>query len=532
MAAEATLTRPQALSLYGFSDFGFNKFYTSDKSQLNALFPSKAGTFVLGNANVFFDAEPYEGWRNLIEVRFTNLPNGYEQSLGSSFGTTYTRNNTTIGDFTSPSIRGSVTLGLDHHRASADGVRRLRRPAHHGRLLLHAVGHLERRPRHPDAHLAPDAVVHGGRLPAEPTARRAGVRQRLHTALGVRVPRLRRQQSHAVTGGLQRRESPSAGGSSRARRAPPSKRSSASSGYYGHGLRHHEGHRRGQSVPGANDGDRRLPGVDGRRGRIARRRAHSAFDSKASSSASTTSPGRTRRNDSADGTYYTDGYAILAYRLPFWGLEPYVYGEAIHWKSDLGDTALIPSVGLNIHFNPAVQLKAQYGRAMFMDLSSHAGPHAERQRRQQLGRAPRGVVLMDRRTCAPARHASLGVAGCSRTARAGSTIAVVVNPKNPIRTLGAGELEAIFTTRKLDWPDGSRVVPFNYPARHPLRTAFDARALHLDADDAARYWIDRRVRGGHPPPRQVSDVATMLTGHRLARVGHRLPATSKRSTPP
>jgi hypothetical protein len=116
---------------------------------------------------------------------------------------------------------------------------------------------------------------------------------------------------------------------------------------------------------------------------------------------------------------------------------------------------------------------------------------------------------MDRRTLL-SLFAAAGVATVLRPAFAGTgSIVVVVNPNNPVRSIGAGELEAIFTTRKLDWSDGKRIVPFNCPPRHPLRTAFDQRALHFDPDEAARYWIDRRIRGGHPPPRQVPDAATM-----------------------
>jgi hypothetical protein len=95
-------------------------------------------------------------------------------------------------------------------------------------------------------------------------------------------------------------------------------------------------------------------------------------------------------------------------------------------------------------------------------------------------------------------------------APAATKLAVVVHPKNSVRNLGAGEIEAIFTTRRLDWPDGSRIIPFNFPARNAVRETFDRRALHLDPDEVARFWIDRRVRGGHPPPRQIPDSRTML----------------------
>jgi hypothetical protein len=32
----------------------------------------------------------------------------------------------------------------------------------------------------------------------------------------------------------------------------------------------------------------------------------------------------------------------------------------------------------------------------------------------------------------------------------------------------------------------------------------------MNPDEVARYWIDRRVRGGHRPPRQVPGAALMV----------------------
>lgn len=117
---------------------------------------------------------------------------------------------------------------------------------------------------------------------------------------------------------------------------------------------------------------------------------------------------------------------------------------------------------------------------------------------------------MDRRTFLQV-FSALGVVSLNRTILAGDgRIAIVVNPNNTVKDLGLGDIEAIFTTRRLDWPNGKRIVPFNFPAHHATREAFDRRALNLEPDEVARYWIDRRVRGGHPPPRQVPDARTML----------------------
>jgi hypothetical protein len=92
----------------------------------------------------------------------------------------------------------------------------------------------------------------------------------------------------------------------------------------------------------------------------------------------------------------------------------------------------------------------------------------------------------------------------------GSRIVIIANKSNPTRSLGAGDIEAIFTTRRLFRGDGRAIIPFNFPPRHPTRILFDRAALHFEPDEVARFWIDRRIRGGHPPPRQVPDAPTML----------------------
>jgi hypothetical protein len=63
-----------------------------------------------------------------------------------------------------------------------------------------------------------------------------------------------------------------------------------------------------------------------------------------------------------------DGYVLIAYRLPWLGLEPFAYGELNHFASLFGDEQAILSLGLNIHFTPFAQLKTQVSRALFFDL--------------------------------------------------------------------------------------------------------------------------------------------------------------------
>jgi hypothetical protein len=107
----AELPETQPLKMYGFMDFGFQKAFLSENSYLYNIFPTRASTFVLGNLNVFIDAEPHENWRGLMELRFTQLPHGVEQFPNPTTGATYERENAQVVDFTSPSFRSYVTVG-------------------------------------------------------------------------------------------------------------------------------------------------------------------------------------------------------------------------------------------------------------------------------------------------------------------------------------------------------------------------------------------------------------------------------------
>lgn len=96
-------------------------------------------------------------------------------------------------------------------------------------------------------------------------------------------------------------------------------------------------------------------------------------------------------------------------------------------------------------------------------------------------------------------------------------IAVIVHPDNPMTDLSGAEVVSLFTAHRRHWPNRQRVVAFNLPAGSPVRTSFDHEVLGFDEGGAARYWIDRRVRGGDRPPRTLSSPRLML------RVVARLP---------
>ncbi len=101
------------LRVYGFMDFGLDKFFLSDPGDdgFALLRNTDASTFVFGNLNVYLDARPLERLHALIELRFSLAPHGEELSLGPPFGTSYERIDSIAFDFSSPSSQSQLRLG-------------------------------------------------------------------------------------------------------------------------------------------------------------------------------------------------------------------------------------------------------------------------------------------------------------------------------------------------------------------------------------------------------------------------------------
>jgi ABC-type phosphate transport system substrate-binding protein len=93
----------------------------------------------------------------------------------------------------------------------------------------------------------------------------------------------------------------------------------------------------------------------------------------------------------------------------------------------------------------------------------------------------------------------------------GEAIAVIVNPANPIRSAAVGDLRPIFQTTKTSWGNGAGdALPINLPEDSALRQEFDQTVLGLDPDRVARYWVDRKIRGGARAPTRVSTTSAVL----------------------
>ncbi|MET0339796.1 MAG: hypothetical protein ABW252_02295 [Polyangiales bacterium] len=84
--SEAILSEGPNLRLYGFADVGLQRIWVDDP--LSLLAPdTQALTFVLGNLNLYLDANVSPSWRFLAEVRFGLGPNGAVPRPANGFGT-------------------------------------------------------------------------------------------------------------------------------------------------------------------------------------------------------------------------------------------------------------------------------------------------------------------------------------------------------------------------------------------------------------------------------------------------------------
>jgi len=115
--------------------------------------------------------------------------------------------------------------------------------------------------------------------------------------------------------------------------------------------------------------------------------------------------------------------------------------------------------------------------------------------------------------------AGASVALAPQPARAGSDmpLAIIVAPDSKLTNISIGDLRRVFTSERITDPEGNKLIALNHPPKTPDRVGFDRAVLRMDPDAVGRFWIDRKIRGGNGPPRNVESLAT------LRRVVEKLP---------
>lgn len=94
-------------------------------------------------------------------------------------------------------------------------------------------------------------------------------------------------------------------------------------------------------------------------------------------------------------------------------------------------------------------------------------------------------------------------------AAGGTELVVIVNAKNATTKLSKSDLRRIFQTNKSTWDDGTAITALNLPEGNELRQDFDKAVLGMDKDEVAKYWTDRKIRGGARPPRKASSTSAV-----------------------
>lgn len=101
----------------------------------------------------------------------------------------------------------------------------------------------------------------------------------------------------------------------------------------------------------------------------------------------------------------------------------------------------------------------------------------------------------------------------SHSPRAGANtngaLAVVVGKHCPINDLPFAALKRLYSGDRID-THGLHLIPLALQNRSAERADFDTWVLGMTPDAAARYWVDRKIRGESGPPKSIDSVQVML----------------------
>jgi hypothetical protein len=368
---DTTETYQRAIELYGFMDMGFQKLWTSEHAATLGTGPTRAGTFALGNINLYIDANPTQNWRALTELRFTNYPNGALESAGfPALGQSEQRTSTTVYDVNSPDpgwnqvnwggivleqawIQGTVTDGFGvrvGYWRTPFGIWNI----DHGTPTL--IG------------LTPPQFTGGRFYPQH----QLGVQALGQVTSQAWTFNYTAYISNGKTAGtLDPTDEKAFGLRLSAKTMRPFPMAFGLAGYTG---------RYSQKVLNAVPPGMLYVSLD----EVV---AYRQWDVGADASLDINSfrfrtelaveridydKGKLDPEFGIPGMYWPNRmmwgwYTIAANQLPWLGLEPYLSCELYRFPTVLSDAIVVPGVGLNVHFNTEVQLKTQFTRVHFFD---------------------------------------------------------------------------------------------------------------------------------------------------------------------
>jgi hypothetical protein len=375
-AAEDEAKGDEPLSLYGFADAGVQHVWLNEQSLISRLFQVNNTSFVVGNFNLYVDAQPIKHFRGLTELRFTNAPLGDIVSYGGLAGK-FQRKNTFSYDSGGTAVNASMWAGsVILERAWIEWNQ-------HQALKLRVGNYFTPFGIWNEDHGTPTLISLA--LPQFIIQRWMPLRQTGVMLYGnAFVGDWELGYSATLSNGRQEISNYNFdngfgfGGRAYARRDTGTLNTAFGLSYFTGKTRDEEV----DFVASANG----INGVDATRKTTWEYNEHvlgadvsldidrTRFRAEGIVRRITYKPGKRQAGDLlyAPGSFTPDAwqeaaYVLLAHQLPWLGLEPYVFLEAEEQPVEVGDFLVIPSVGFNLHFNASVQLKTQVQRVYFMD---------------------------------------------------------------------------------------------------------------------------------------------------------------------
>lgn len=373
-AAEAAAAQQvDPLRIYGFADFGWQTTRAPKGSLLPSIFNNvDASGYVIGNLNFYFDAQPIEDWRALVEIRFTNAPHGTIDNFGGIAGT-FQRNTTEQYDPHAAAVNGPMWGGYTViERAFAEWTRLQYLNVRVGSWFT-PFGIWN------EDHGSPTLI--GMALPQFLLQKFVPVRQ---TGLQLKGSAFlgEWQLGYAATVSNGRQELANYnlndrmafGGRAFLRREGGRVNATFGGSFY-------QGHVEDKvvDVVGVNpvafnnhtsyEYDEWAVGLDFALDVDATRIRSEALvrrvkyeEGKRQPSPPLYAPGAFLPD-----SYQTSAYLLVAHQLPWAGIEPYLSGELFQMPIVVGDGVFVGSVGVNVHFNQAVTWKSQLTQSWLFD---------------------------------------------------------------------------------------------------------------------------------------------------------------------
>ncbi len=90
-----------------------------------------------------------------------------------------------------------------------------------------------------------------------------------------------------------------------------------------------------------------------------------------------------------------------------------------------------------------------------------------------------------------------------------ASLAVIVAKSFPIDNLSFGDLKRLYAGTPVV-AAGKSLIPITYPKHAVERVGFDQSVLGMSADEAGRYWVDRKIRGQSGPPKAVDSPEVVI----------------------